>query len=154
MMRTILFLAIVAFSLAAIAASGFTQPPPPIDQQVRWPTAKELRSHLRDEHQTSVDGLTDAQCVALHESMHESIEALRPKGVYSYIVAETREDCLPCQRWKLEVQPMLRKNGWQVVYRRGKKSVPAFFVVVGKTHYGHVGYLTTEKLRSIVSGVK
>lgn len=143
--------------------SPFEKPPAPAPSHYNKPHDRELRTHLVSEHQMDVDGLSESEMESLHDSLHRDLETLRPNGVKSYIVMETEPWCGPCQRWKSEVKPALVAAGWKIVElpvdikrkwqpkRKANSSIPAFFVVIGNVHYGHVGYMSMDRLRDFVS---
>ena len=108
------------------------------------PNDGSLLTHFVEDHQGA------RLLKKLHEYIHQRIEALRPAGVHAYVVMEATQDEYDTFMSGAVAQEMLRGN-W-VIVRQDKRpgNKVANFVVIGKTHYSHVGYMTREALQRIV----
>jgi hypothetical protein len=98
------------------------------------PASVDILDHLR-EHEL----IEEAK--QLHEWHHQTIEALRPNGISSFIVIEATETDFA--NWPDADE--IRSKGWKVI-RKPMRSKPVSFVVLNKTHYSQRGLLTVASL--------
>ncbi len=100
----------------------------------KHPASEDILEHLR-EHEL----IEEAK--QLHEWHHQTIEALRPNGISSFIVIEATETDFA--NWPDAAE--IRSKGWQVI-RKPVRAKPVSFVVLNKSHYSQRGLLTVASL--------
>lgn len=88
----------------------------------------------------------------LQEQPKEQSQPKKSEPVRATVEYYYNDGCAACERWKIEVKPVIEASGWKVIEIKNTVNPVPYFIVIdpGVTLF-HNGYLSVSKFNKLVT---